>query len=178
MTALVPGVHLAVTGVGDGSHPGRTRVPDIEPPGSIGVTRCVGLYEDGVSVGQLKGSRIIESSNPLKRPQRVVEGPVLLHQNDDVFSVQIGRARLRLNGVCQLDRLWNKTGRTGSARQHGSKLEEVPSGLHDLPYLVNLLRRDQSFHSLRLSKPVSYKRGKPPVCELGSTRSIVVGADL
>ena len=45
MTALVPGVHLAVTGVGDGSHPGRTRVPDIEPPGSVGAARSIRLHD-------------------------------------------------------------------------------------------------------------------------------------
>ena len=50
------------------------------------------MYEDGVAVGQFNGARIIEPANALETPQRVIEPAVLLHQDNDVFRVQISRA--------------------------------------------------------------------------------------
>ena len=103
MMAVVPGVHLAVASVRDRSHPGNASVVNIQSPGCIGISGGVGLHEDGVAVGKANRPRVIESTNALQSPKRVIEGSILLHQDDYVFSVEISGSLLRLDSKCSLN---------------------------------------------------------------------------
>ncbi len=92
VAAIVPGIDLVGPGMRQRTHPGRLRVLDIQPEGNEAIAILVRLGPHGVSVGQRDRVRVIESAHAAERAKRMVERPVLLHQDDDVLGVEVGGA--------------------------------------------------------------------------------------
>ncbi len=105
VAAAVPCIHLAVSRMRNGTHPGNTRVLDIQPPWSIGLSRSVPLQKNRGAVGLPQRPRIVEAAHPLQSSKDVIEGAILLHQDDDVLRIQVGRAGIRSNGIGLLYRI-------------------------------------------------------------------------
>jgi len=90
--AVVAGVDLVGPGVREGVHPGRLCVFYIQAEWSIGVSFCVGLQPDLVTVGQVDGARVVVTADAAQGAEAMVEGAVLLHEDDDMFGVEPGAA--------------------------------------------------------------------------------------
>lgn len=76
----------------------QTQVVDLRVEGED-VLRPVGLVEDRLAVVLENRPRVAEAPHTLHRPEVLVEGPVLLHEDDDVFDVlDRAGADLCLNG--------------------------------------------------------------------------------
>jgi len=126
VVAVVPGVDLAVARVGDGTHPGDFGVLDVETPGSVGVAGALlGLEEARVAVGLAHGAGVVEAAHALQRSESVVEGAVLLHEDDDVFGVLKGGAGLGFDGEGALDGFGDDARHGRAACEKSCCFEEV-----------------------------------------------------
>jgi hypothetical protein len=123
------------------SHPGDLGVFDIQPPGRVRLAGRVGLNEDGVAVGQAQGPGIIEAAHAAQGAEGVVEGAVLLHEDDDVLGVKEGGAGLGLNGVGALNGFRDQA---GGARDQCGKLQKIASRLHGFGCLTVTLDSGKS----------------------------------
>ena len=142
MATFVPGIDLAIAGMGKRSHPRDPGVTDVQPPGTIGVSRSVGLHENRVAVREPKRARVVKSANSAKGAEGMIERAVFLHQDHDVFGIEVSRAGCRLDRVGPLDRFGDQAGNGGDAGCHRGELEEIASCLHSLlfPTVVQHLR--------------------------------------
>jgi hypothetical protein len=59
----------------------------------------------------------------------VIEGTILLHQDDDVLSIQVRGPWRWLDRKCPFDGVWNDSGYAGRARQHCCDFEKISPGL-------------------------------------------------
>src|SRR5262249_21627344 len=89
---------------------GRAQTGDVGTEGHQ-LTRTVGLIPDTLAGRQADGTGIIESPHALHGPEVVVEGPVFLHQDNDVFDVFDGA--FLVSG-------WNGQ-RAANRQRHGSR---------------------------------------------------------
>src|SRR5271154_5759571 len=136
MAAFVPGIDLAIAGMGKRSHPRDPGVTDIQPPGTIRVARSVGLHENRVAVCEPNRTRVVKSANSAKGAESMIERAVFLHQDHDVFGIEVSRAGCRLDRAGPLDRFGNQAGNAGDAGGDCGELEEIASGLHSLVFLT------------------------------------------
>ena len=98
----------------------------------------IGLVPDRLA-GRLKGgSGIGKAADTIQRAEVMIEGTVLLHQDDDVLGIHVGRTRFRLDGQRPLDRLGNQTGYSRRSRQHCRNLKKIPPCLRHVLILSQL----------------------------------------
>jgi hypothetical protein len=115
--AAVAGVGLVGPAVWQRPHPGDLRSVDVEAERQVALAGGVGLRPDRQAVGQRDRPRVVEPADTAERAERVVERAVLLHENDDVFCVEDGAARRRLDGRGASDRAQKATERPGRAQE-------------------------------------------------------------
>ena len=74
------------------TEPSGVRIFDVEPEGGVAFAARVGLNPDGVAVGKGDGAGIVVAANAMQGAEGVVEGAILLHEDDDVLGIQKGAA--------------------------------------------------------------------------------------
>ena len=90
--AIVAGIHLVGPGMRQRTHPGSFGIFDIQVERRISFAFGVGLQPYFVFVWQINSARIIITTYTLKRTVSMVERAVFLHQDNDVFGIQVGAA--------------------------------------------------------------------------------------
>ena len=103
MTTVISSVDLVGPVVRQASGPGRLAVFDVQPKRNVPLAFGIGLDPNRISIHKGHRAGIIESADTLQRRERVVEGPVLLHQNHDVLGVEVSAPRRRLDSERPLD---------------------------------------------------------------------------
>ncbi len=128
--ASVGGVHLVRPAVRQRSHPGRFRFLDVEPKGHVLLPGGVRLHPHRIAVGKLDRAGIVEAAHAPQRSEGMIEGAVLLHQNDDVLGVEKAGTLFRLDCQRTPNRRGNSAEHCCGTGQSGYISHELATGLH------------------------------------------------
>src|SRR5690606_13017237 len=70
---------------------------------------------------------VVKSPDAFERTQRMVERTVFLHEDDNVFGIQVGAARRRADGQCTLDGRRDGSRHTRSTGQYSQFFKKFSS---------------------------------------------------
>jgi hypothetical protein len=89
--------------VGCGANPGSLCIADIKTKRGISLARIVRLHPYQVLIRQSNCTWVIEAADALQCTEAVIEGTIFLHENHDMFRIQLGTAFLWIYCHCPLN---------------------------------------------------------------------------
>jgi hypothetical protein len=100
---FVPRERLIAPAMRERTHPRCFRVLDVQAKWPVRFAFPIRLEPDRVSIRQGHRPGIIEAAHPAQGSVGMIEGPVLLHEDDNVLSVEKGAANRGFDGQRALD---------------------------------------------------------------------------
>src|SRR5690606_23325877 len=95
--------------------PGGLCITDIKAKRGVGLARVVGLHPHQILIRKHDSAWIVEAAYALQCTEAVVEGTIFLHEDHNMFRIQVGAAFLWVYGHCPQNRVGKYASYAGSA---------------------------------------------------------------